>query len=161
MVVQDDSDLDELIAQLNPKPVIIEQAAVSNAIVERSVDIVKKDENDEFDLAKTRRDFDLVSDEILGTWRDDRRQTQEVIDLLLGRVRGENAARVDVEGLVQALSVKSDSGMIAVKLLEAKTRLLAATKNQVNIQTNVINHNDKSELIKILAQPMTSDFESD
>lgn len=111
-------------------------------------------------LQKMQKEFDNISGEILGTWRSDRDQIQEVIDIYLNVVRGGgDLPRVYVEMLVKALEVKSNTSITAVKLLDAKTRLLQALKGgtSVMIQNNNAVVGD-GDLTKLLSEPMSGDF---
>lgn len=111
-------------------------------------------------LKKILKDFETVGAEILGKWREDRDQIQNVIDLLLPIVRGNNdVARVHWEVLGQLLDTKASTSLTAVKLLDAKTRLLATTKIQILNQNG--EQSASSELDRVLAQPVDDDFNGD
>lgn len=115
-------------------------------------------------LLQMRKEFDGISGEILGTWRQDRDQTQEAIDILMNIVRaGVGAERVHYEMLVKALEVKANTSITAVKLLDAKTRLLQALKGGTSVLINNTNtaaaNASEGELTRLLSEPMRDDFE--
>lgn len=113
-------------------------------------------------LTQMRKDFENVSGEILGTWREDRTQIQEVIDIYLNVVRaGGDIPRVYIESLVKALEVKANTSITAVKLLDAKTRLLQALKGGTSVMITNNNNNAnvaEGELTKLLTEPLADDF---
>ncbi len=94
------------------------------------------------DLRKQFEQFDVVTDEILQGTRSDRQETQDTIVLLRTEVdkaiaAHKDPARMYVDNLVKALEVKATINQTAVKMMEAKAKLLAATKGGVTIQTNI------------------------
>lgn len=102
-------------------------------------------------------DFDAVSNEILDKWREDRVQTQEVIDILLGQLRVDiNVPRVVLESLVGALAVKTNASLTAARLLDSKVRLMQATKSKL-VVNNINSQN--TELTSILSEPFKGDLE--
>jgi hypothetical protein len=112
------------------------------------------------------KDFDEVGKEVLNKWREDRAEVQVVIDHLRDAVINravQNATgavpSVYVESLVNALEVKGNMSLTAVKALEAKTRLLAAMRGGVNI-LNQQNVTPSGELERVLAGPVDDDFGS-
>jgi hypothetical protein len=115
-------------------------------------------------LSKVRDEFDLISNDVLGQWRSDRKQVQEVIDMFIESMHGEpnNSSKPIIEGLVKLLDTKVNSGMLAVKLLEVKTKLLMAIKSTGGItinNQNLASAGQNSELTELLSSPEESDFE--
>jgi transcription initiation factor TFIIIB Brf1 subunit/transcription initiation factor TFIIB len=75
------------------------------------------------------QEFENISHEILGNFRADRDQVEEVVHHLWEIVRtDQNAPRVYVEQLVSALTVKTEINANACKLLEAKAKMMSAGK---------------------------------
>lgn len=114
-------------------------------------------------LTKIRDEFETISDRVLGEWEGDRAQIQGVINTFLVAV-GTNpngASRPVVEGLVKLLETKVNSGMMAVKLLEVKTKLLMALRGggvTINNQ-NISASGQNAELTDILSGPVESDLD--
>lgn len=190
----DEMDLDEMLAALEeenaaaerpapqprpqaapppsqPSPVISKNVAVVKS--QASV-IIKDDKADQDELmnvaAQVKKDSDMISGEILSTWRDDRAQIQKVIETLLPHleaathINGEGnpvagPPRVYVEALVQLLDTKASTGLTAVKLLDARTRLLAAMKPHIVVNNNNNNSGPglDADLVKILKESGPTD----
>lgn len=116
-------------------------------------------------LNKIHVEFEAVSTNVLTGWESDRRQIQTVITSLISAI-GDNpntAERHVVEGLVKLLDTKVHSGMLAVKLLEVKTKLLMALKASSNIvinNQNVAAGGQNAELTTLLSSPEESDFDN-
>ena len=114
-------------------------------------------------LQQVKREFDNVGKKILDNYEADRDQQEGVIQTLLGMMgSGDNPPRVVVEGLVQLLGTKASTSMTAVKLLEVKTKLLAALKggltiNNTNVATAI---GTDAELTEFLSStPESNDFD--
>lgn len=129
----------------------------TQVIIQAQTDLPDKKDEIEEQRISILKDFDIVGAEILGTWRDDRRQTQEVIDILLGLLSSGTLGATGLESLVQALAVKANTSLTAVKLLDSKTRLLQAAKNQILVQNNIGGSNE--ELTALLNQPVEKDLD--
>jgi hypothetical protein len=98
--------------------------------------------------------FDRDYGEVQSNLKGDRRKIDSVIDILLARVRANTDAETDTMSLVKALAVLADTNGHAVKLLDSRSKLLAATKSAVNAnQTNINITGVDAELQKILDQP--------
>ena len=96
-------------------------------------------------------EFSEITKKILATCEADRDQVQEVIDIFLTPLRdGQDVPRVYIEGLVQCLQTKSTISLTAVRLLDAKTRLLQAMKAGTILINNNSVGGDGSELVSIL-----------
>jgi len=145
------SDVRKISYQPPPEPVVVE---VEPPIV---------------DMRKQFEQLEEITNEILQGARSDRQETQDAIVLLRGQIdlsikNGGNPARMYVDNLVKALEVKAQINITAVKAIEAKAKMLAATKagtvinNQItNANANIAN-SDK-HLIDILAEPLRSEDE--
>jgi hypothetical protein len=98
--------------------------------------------------------FDHDYGEVQANLKSDRKKIDTVIDILLGRVRLNADAETDTMSLVKALGVLADTNGHAVKLLDSRSKLLAATKSAMNAnQTNISITGVDAELQKILDQP--------
>jgi hypothetical protein len=107
--------------------------------------------------------LDDVTDEILTACRSDRQEAQEVIVLYKSQIEdaltsNRDPQRMYVDGLVQAVEVKSNINLAMVKIMEANAKMLASLKagSSLNIKNNinVAASNDK-ELENILDEPIT------
>jgi hypothetical protein len=150
----------------------------------RSVDIKKVDQtkiinasdsNDSVEqpVVDVREQFEqmkVVTEEILQGTRADRQEAQDVIILLRSEIdksiaAGHNPSRMYVDNLVKALEVKTTINMTAVKIMEAKAKLLAATKagiivkNNNNINSANIQNGVDQSLMDILCDPLGPDDE--
>jgi hypothetical protein len=98
--------------------------------------------------------FDHDYGEVQTNLKSDRKKIDSVIDILLARVRANTDAETDTMSLVKALGVLADTNGHAVKLLDSRSKLLAATKSTLNAnQTNINITGVDAELQKILDQP--------
>lgn len=89
-------------------------------------------------------EYKSVGQEILTSWRADRAEAQDAIDLCKNEIEKAISAnttpgRVYVEGLIQAIEVKSSTNTNAVKLIETGSKLAAAIKGRISINNNVTN----------------------
>lgn len=117
------------------------------------------------EIKKTFQDFDVVGKELLDNYRSDRKELQATIDHLGGLVTGgtvvsERSGQIPgaiIEGWVKAQEVKANLAGIAMKLLDSKTRLLAAMKASQNIQNTVHLHGSQ-ELTEALSNPVQQDL---
>lgn len=116
------------------------------------------------DIRQQFQHMDVVVDEILNGVRADRQEVQDTIILLRSQVdlainNNANPPRMYIEGLVKALEVKTTINMTAVKAMEAKSKLIAATKaglvinNSNSAQSSVTQGVDQT-LVSILSQPI-------
>jgi hypothetical protein len=98
--------------------------------------------------------FDHDYGEVQANLKSDRKKIDTVIDILLARVRANADAETDTMSLVKALGVLADTNGHAVKLLDSRSKLLAATKSVTNAnQTNINITGVDAELQRILDQP--------
>lgn len=95
------------------------------------------------DIRKQFEQFDAIAEEVVQGTRHDRQETQDAINLCRGEIQkavnnGQNPSRMWVDNLTKALEIKATVNLTAIKALEAKAKLLAATKAgiQVGIQNN-------------------------
>jgi hypothetical protein len=121
-----------------------------------------KTEEKPIEIGKYLRRLDDVTEDVLGACKADRREAQELINILKEQVEASIAGGVKlstgiVESLVKAIEVKSNINTTAVKMIEANAKTIAATKSSINIQQNTIASAagfDSSTLEKILSEPM-------
>lgn len=111
-------------------------------------------------LQDIKADFDNVNGEVMDCWRRDRALAQEVVDHFMGQLRENTATAVGVEMLVKTLDILSSSTLAPIKLLEVKTKLLAALRtSSVTINnSNVVDQG--KELMGVLSTAERSDFDS-
>ncbi|MCK9558375.1 MAG: hypothetical protein M0R50_10100 [Candidatus Cloacimonetes bacterium] len=110
------------------------------------------------DLNNVAEKFDHDYNEVQLNLKRDRGRIDEVIDILLVRVRANADAETDTMSLVKALGVLADTNGHYVKLLDSRSKLLSATKSAVNaIQNNVTVTGNDAELQAILGQPSAGD----
>ena len=119
-------------------------------------------------LNSIAEDYNDVGQEIIDSWRKNNTEIQAVIDhlkdaLLDGSVVSAQTGAIPgvyLEQLVKAMDVKSNMSMTVVKVLEAKTKLLAASKSGSGTRNSVnVNITTPSELDSILSQPVDDDFQ--
>jgi hypothetical protein len=93
------------------------------------------------DIRKQFEQFDAIAEEVVQGTRHDRQETQDAINLCRGEIQkainaGQNPSRMWVDNLTKALEIKATVNLTAIKALEAKAKLLAATKAGVQVQNN-------------------------
>lgn len=94
------------------------------------------------DLHEQFEQLDNITEEIIIGTRSDRQETQSTIDLIRNEIdkaisSGREPARMYLDNLVNALGVKSEINMTAVKALETKAKFIAATKVGTIINNNI------------------------
>jgi len=125
------------------------------------------------DIRKQFDQFDEVAQEVIQGTRHDRQEIQDAIDLCRSEIdkavtRSANPSRMWVDNLTKALEIKATVNLTAIKALEAKAKLLAATKAGVN----VVNTNNNAalaasatasddELVRVLQNPFDSGGEDE
>lgn len=116
------------------------------------------------DVVKYHEKLDEVTDDILKACKSDRAELQSVIDMMFDEInaaRDENRlpSRGYTDNLTKLLEVKSNVNMVAVKIMEANSKMLAATK----AASMTINNNNMAMLPaddylkRILDEPMSED----
>lgn len=113
------------------------------------------------DLRRQFEQFDAIAEEVIQGTRHDRQETQDAINLCRSEIQkavngNHNPSRMWVDNLTKALEIKATVNLTAIKALEAKAKLLAATKAGVQVgiqnnnqQTNVSTQADNS-LVELL-----------
>lgn len=103
-----------------------------------------------------------ISDEILISWRSDRCEAQgaanfikDIIDPIIAS--GERPPAALIEQYVRALEVKASTNQTAVKCLDGISKLLAATKQGVQINNNTLITGNNHDLISALKRPVHPD----
>lgn len=111
---------------------------------------------------KTIAQFDAIGDEVVKNTKADREKITELIDDMQSHALGEgaNISGVALEALVNAHNTRATMTLTLVKLLDSRSKLVAALKAQTSITNNVLNANDGT-LENILAQPVDDDFAGD
>lgn len=121
------------------------------------------------DLRKTFEQAERFVDEIHQGARGDRQETQDAINLCRSEIdkavsAGGNPSRMWVDNLAKILEVKATINMTAIKAMELKAKLLAATK--AGIVVNNSNNNaaiagsgaqDRSLVELLSSNPLNSD----
>lgn len=116
-------------------------------------------------LAEIKNDFSVISSDILSRFSADQAQMQGVITALIGAMgqNPNNAERAVIETLGKLLEAKVTGNMTIIKLLEVKTKLLAAMKGAVGVTINNQNNaaviGNNAELTELLSRPIEDDFE--
>lgn len=172
--MSEEEDLQSLMEQLEatdkPEPVkpptaeeIDKIGTKSEAAVTELLDIAPPAAT--VDVHKYLNKLDSVTDEILDACRSDRQEAQDVINMFRNEIeqsinQSRPPSRMYVDGLVQAVEVKANINMTAVKILEANAKMLAATKvtgNNVMVNNNVSMGSGSvdTDLEKILSEPIT------
>lgn len=118
------------------------------------------------DIRKQFEQFDAIAEEVVQGTRHDRQETQDAINLCRGEIQkavnnGQNPSRMWVDNLTKALEIKATVNLTAIKALEAKAKLLAATKagvqvgiQNVNQQANVTTQADSSLVDLLNSNPL-------
>ncbi len=101
------------------------------------------------DIRKQFEQFDAIAQEVIQGTRHDRQETQDAINLCRGEIQksvnnGQNPSRMWVDNLTKALEIKATVNLTAIKALEAKAKLLAATK--AGIQVGIQNNNQQANV---------------
>ncbi len=96
------------------------------------------------DLRKQFEQMDAVASEVIQAARSDRQETQDVITICRTEIdKAINANHIPNRGyldnIVKALEVKASINLTVIKAMDAKAKLLAATKAGVNVGVNVQN----------------------
>ena len=105
--------------------------------------------------------LDTVTNEVLTACRSDRQEAQEVIDIIRGKIASCGAGPISstyVEGVVNAIEVKSKITTNTVKIMEANAKMIAATKAAVSINNNITSIGNDQDLEDILSGPAPEDF---
>ena len=142
-------EVDDLLSMLDEKP-----QELTKAVVEGDEDQAT------FDAMKVVERHIDIADEILISYRQDRTQTQDAINLIRGMIDNVLNAGAPVpvgfiEHYVGAIKAKADTSATAAKVLDAQAKLLAATKASVNINnTNNTQLNVSDNLIDMLSIPI-------
>lgn len=142
-------------AQLDVAPQVVARTAGPQSATDPSALITAM-------LQRTQAEFDSLSANVLEKWEGDRAQLENVIQSFISAMGDDpnNAARPIVEGLVSLLETKVNSGMVAVKLMDTKIKLLAALKGGagVIINQNIAAGGTNSELTELLSNPPDDDL---
>lgn len=145
------SDLEPHVLKPKDKQILLQPQDTQNELVpEYDVDIVQYFER-----------YDTMAEEIFAACRNDRQEAQEVIVLCREQIgeaidNDRAPARMYVDSLVKAVEVKANVNDTAVKMIDAGAKLLAAAKNQINIQQNNVSIGD--DLDDILNRPMNDEY---
>lgn len=160
-----DDDLKQLLNQLDEPDVPADASNSDNQtaieplrpIEEKRIIAEPIDINDQpvVDIARYLDKMEGVADEVLQACRSDRREAQEVINMLRGQCeqahsRNQPPARMYVDGLVKSVEVKANINTNAVKVMEGVAKMIAATRAGLNIQNNNVNVSS-AELDEILS----------
>lgn len=147
-----------------PPPPLLPEPELSGPAIEPEVadlellPIEKPKSAEVFDLREVVSRFDNDYNEVQTNLKKDRSKIAIVIEALMIKL-DEGASNTETEMLVKALEVMANTNGHAVKLLDSRSKLLAATKSsaQALIQQNFGATGNNSELQKLLAQPVDDD----
>jgi len=118
------------------------------------------------DVAKIHDRLHTVTEEVLQACRHDRQEAQDTINMLKKEIddhktnkQNVDIPRIYIEGLVQAIEVKSGINQTAVKMMEVNAKMIAAARAGTNV--NILNNNNSNDpkLTEILEQPLTAEDE--
>lgn len=104
------------------------------------------------ELSRYQTQLDEVTAYILSACKSDREEAQEVIDDLrrrLNNISGETGPppKALVEGIVNAVSVKSSINSNAIRIMETNTKFLAATKSRLMHKTTSTSSEELTRLL--------------
>jgi len=143
-----------------------------DGVVEESVPepaAVEADPEPVVNIKEQFEQFDAIAVEVIQGTRHDRQETQDAINLCRQEINkavnnGGNPSRMWLDNLTKALEIKATINLTAIKALEAKTKLLAATKAGVQVQNNTLIQNanvstqaDKSLVELLNSNPLDTD----
>ena len=96
--------------------------------------------------------FALVADTIITRFDEDRSQIDDFIKQFALLIQGDpEPNRGLIDSITNLIRTKADNNTNAVSLLDAMSKLLAASKNnQLFVQNNTVNSNDLNDLQKLL-----------
>jgi len=148
-----------------PPPLLLPEPELSGPAIEPEVadlellPIEKPKSAEVFDLREVISRFDNDYNEVQSNLKRDRSKIDSVVRILMEKLDTGEASATETEMLVKALEVMTDTNGHAVKLLDSRSKLLAATKSsaQALIQQNFGATGNNSELQKLLAQPVDDD----
>ena len=146
----------QAVAACSVEPIVPELSELPVVIDEPVADIVavaQSNPSNPIDLALVIQRFDKDYNSVQANLQADRGKIDGVVGILLARVQAGTASNTEVESLVKALDVLANTNGHHVKLLDSRSKLLAASKNaQAFIQQNFGN-TENPELLKLLEQP--------
>lgn len=95
------------------------------------------------DLRKHVQKHEEVFDEIFASWRSDRQEAQVAVNFLKSLIdqvmaTGQNPTAAMLETYVKAMEVKGNTNAIAVRLLDATAKLIAANRAGVQVTNNTL-----------------------
>lgn len=110
------------------------------------------------DLAEYKQKLDALTEEVLNSCRNDRREAQDVINLLRERIEDSpgHPPRMYVDGLVKAVEVKANISQNAIKMMETNIKFLSSTKPAIQMNQGIITGTD-ANLEDLLSQPILDD----
>ncbi len=140
MVKNSASDAPPEVPALPPKTSEVRRLDVVEAVQEEVV-APPPPEPPIVDIRKQFEQFDAIAEEVVQGTRHDRQETQDAINLCRGEIQkavsaGQNPSRMWVDNLTKALEIKATVNLTAIKALDAKAKLLAATKAGIQVQNN-------------------------
>lgn len=119
----------------------IRQLITPTKIAQTSTQIVEEPTMDLEFLRRLTQQYDVVGQEILTSWRADRAEAQDAIDLCNQEIQkaianNRDPGRVYVETLVSAIEVKSNANATASSLIGMGIKLAGALKTKVSVTNN-------------------------
>lgn len=155
----DNGDIDE---RINIPDVVAEKIVIADTSVIQETKVIEHTPPP-VDIVAYHKMMDSVTEDVLTACKKDRIEIQEVVDLMFGEIRndqeaGRNPSRGYTDNLTKLLEVKANVNMIAVKMMEANAKMLAATKaGAITVNNNNMNVATGDDYLKqILSEPMAS-----
>jgi hypothetical protein len=105
------------------------------------------------DIGAILANFCEIRDEIFGNFRNDRKQTAEILQKFEEQIKEGAVTTAVLEAYVSTLRIRTDINTNAISMLDSITRLLAAGKNNsVFVQNSAMTPQDLEKILK--APPM-------
>lgn len=134
-----DEELDRLESLDEGMPDVLRPADVRVIAPEASTEIVDQQQAElTVAIDEYRDQLRTVTNEVLDATRSDRKEAQDVIDMLRALVQGQGntPSKACVDGLVKAVEVKANINQNAINIMGVNAKFLAATKPSVNVKNN-------------------------
>lgn len=162
--MDDFDDIDELLSNLNNSK--NNENNIDN--INNKCEIVSNNPNElgeiySKQLKRIAERYGDVFEKIIKDCDKDRNQAQEVIDNIMNVLRSEDKVpRVYVEKITDAIKVKNEIALTAIKALDALPKLISATKGNELFKTNigmVMDPNNLKNILDIIEKENNNDDE--
>ncbi len=154
-----DTQLDDLLCELDVPTADTTQVPTPTAVPAPPAEPARP----QIDVAAAYAQHEAVTDEVIMACRHDRAETQSVIDMLRAKFiddlsQNRDSTRHIVEGLVTALQAKASINSTAIRALDARTKLIGATRAGLTVNNNNIAGSvTAAELHAALNAPLNGD----